>query len=279
MNKVNFYLFALSVVFLFSGCAKAPVEGEVLAKVGGEIITVNDFNERISNLPVRYQEVVKKRKHDFLQEIIKDRLLYQEALREGLDKDAEVLKVMEEAKIKILISRLLNDRVDEQCEVTADAIANEYKQNREEYLRPEIMRVSHILVPTREEALGIADELEGGIAFSELARARSIDPTAQRGGDIGYFPKGQLMPEFENACATLKVGEISGPVKTKLGYHIIKLTDRKEPDVKPINEVTEEITVKLKNSLRKEKFNALVKGLKEGTEIEINEQHLKEEQL
>jgi len=267
------FLWVFATVFTV-GCGKSQDAGEIIAKVGNETVTVSDFNERISHLPPRYQEAIKKRKNEFLQEIINDMLLHQEAVRRGLDKDKDVQKIIEAAKVKIVIARYLKDNVDDTIVLTNEEIETVYRTNASAYMTPEMIRASHILVPSRERAEAIKNELETGVPFDELARAKSIDPTAQDGGDIGYFPKGQLMPEFEEACAVLEVGEVSGPVKTKLGYHLIKITDRKEPQLRPLDEVRKDIISEQYKRKRREKFNSLLKRLNDKTEIVINEEAL-----
>jgi len=277
-NKKLAAIYIISSVILISviGCGKSPEKGEVLVQIGDMKVTVSDFNERIANLPRRYQNVIKRRKKGFLQEFINDILLYQEAVRQGLNKDKDVLKVIDEARKKILIARLLKDRIDDTIEISDEEIEGYYNNNKNKYMLPEVLRVSHILVPTREQAEVIVKELENGASFEETARAKSVDPTAQNGGDIGYFPRGQLIPEFERACVEIKVDETAGPVKTKLGYHIVKLTDRKEPAQKPLTQVKEEIRSTLYTAKRREKFNRLLNDLTEKTKIEINEKALEE---
>jgi peptidyl-prolyl cis-trans isomerase C len=282
MNADNIIKVITSIIllglfpFFSSGCGRSS-DAEVLARVGSYKITVGSFNDRIAHLPERYQKVVEKRKKEFLEEVINDTLLYQEALRKGLEKDDDTVKVIEEAKKKILIARLLKDEVDDKLDITQEEVLEVYNGNKEDYMTPEIMRVSHILVQSNEDAEKVLKELERGKDFEDLARAKSVDPTAQRGGDIGYFPRGQLMPEFEDACVKLEVGETSGVVKTKLGYHIIKLTDRRAPQLKPLERVEESIRSKLRTLKRQKIFNALLGGLRKKTKIEINEKALSAE--
>jgi len=87
---------------------------------------------------------------------------------------------------------------------------------------PSKIRVSHILVEKQSQALRILDELKQGASFAELARKYSQCPSAKRGGDLGFFGRGQMVREFEQAAFALKEGEVSQPVKTQFGYHIIK---------------------------------------------------------
>ena len=282
MNKYRNFIFFLVILVLLavSGCGRSAEEDVVIAKIGDSTITLADFNERVANLPPRYRDIVKKRKAEFLEEIINDTLLYQEAVRAGLPKDKEVQKVIDQAKQKILIARLLKDRVDDSIEITDEEIIEFYDNNKDKYMTPEIMRVSHILVPTQEEAESILKELSTGKkSFEEIARARSVDPTAQRGGDVGYFPKGQLMPRFEEACAKLKVNEISGVVRTKLGYHIIKLTDRREPAPRPLEQVEGDIRSNVYMAERQKIFNELLYQLRENTNIVIDDKSLADAQI
>ncbi|MFH1877803.1 MAG: peptidylprolyl isomerase [Candidatus Omnitrophota bacterium] len=252
------------------GCGKMPEKGGVLAFIGGTEITVDDFEERISHMPERYRDVIKKRKGEFLDDIINDTLLYQEALRCNLRKDKDVQKVIEQARKKILIARLLKDKVDDAIEITEEDIRVFYEENKSDYMTPEILRVSHILVFSREDADDILEEIAKGQKFEDMARAKSIDPTAQRGGDIGYFPKGQLMPEFEMACDDLDINEISGVVRTKLGYHIIKLTDRRSPELRPLSQVKEDIKSRLRTAKRRQIFSDLINRLRKETDIKID---------
>lgn len=270
-------LFTLLVVFSFflTGCGKSP-GSEVLVSVGKDKITVGEFNDRIESLPERYREIVKTRKPEYMQELINDTLLYQEALRRNLDEDKDAQQVIEEAKRKILIARLIKDEADSSGGVTEEDIAVFYNDNKARYMTPEVMRASHIRVPTSEEAEKILAELAKGAQFEDVARDKSVDPTAQRGGDIGYFPKGQLMPEFEAACASLKPHETSGVVKTKLGYHIIKLTERRPPEQIPLEKVKDDVVARLNNLKGQQAYTDLLARLKEKTPVVINEEVLME---
>lgn len=90
-----------------------------------------------------------------------------------------------------------------------------------------MVRASHILVPSEREALRIIDEIKKGKDFSEMAKRYSSCPSGKGGGDLGFFGKGQMVKEFEDAAFSLKDGELSKPVKTQFGWHIIKVTARK----------------------------------------------------
>ena len=89
------------------------------------------------------------------------------------------------------------------------------------------VRASHILVETEEEAYCILEQLRGGRPFAALARQYSKCTSGKRGGDLGYFPRGKMVREFEDVVFALQKGQFSGPVQTKFGWHIILVTDRR----------------------------------------------------
>ena len=91
-----------------------------------------------------------------------------------------------------------------------------------------MVKASHILVSSLEEANKVISELKNGKEFGELARKYSSCPSGKQGGDLGFFSKGQMVKEFEDAAFSLEVGSVSGPVKTQFGYHIIKVTEKKQ---------------------------------------------------
>ena len=90
------------------------------------------------------------------------------------------------------------------------------------------VKASHILVKTEEEAKKLKDEIAQGKDFADAAKQVSLCPSGRNGGDLGYFTKGQMVKEFEDACFSMNVGDVSNPIKTQFGYHLIYLTDKKD---------------------------------------------------
>lgn len=89
------------------------------------------------------------------------------------------------------------------------------------------VKASHLLVATKEEVEDIQKQIEAGADFAELAQKHSKCPSGQNGGDLGFFGKGQMVPEFEEAAFSLAVGEMSGPIQTQFGWHLLKVYDQK----------------------------------------------------
>ena len=130
-------------------------------------------------------------------------------------------------------------------------------------------RASHILVADEKEARDLLDGLAKGARFEDLAKAHSIDATASRGGDVGFFRAGQLVPDFENACLKLNVGQTSDIVRTQFGYHIIKLTDKKPESQQSFEEARPMIENDLRISKRSELFGKLVTDLKNKYRVNV----------
>ena len=178
--------------------------------------------------------------------------------------------MIKEAKRKIVMARLLKDEVEDAVKVSEEEISKYYMANQGKFTTQETLRASHILVRSEEDANDVLVELSNGRNFEDLARARSIDPTSEIGGDIGFFTKNQLVPEFEEECFNMNVGQISGIVKTKFGYHVIKLTEKKEPRIKELSGIRDNIEQSMARVKKKVLFNEFVTSLKEKSKISIN---------
>jgi peptidyl-prolyl cis-trans isomerase C len=156
-----------------------------------------------------------------------------------------------------------------------------YDKNPQQFQQPESWRASHILVMVpqgstdaqKKEARAKIDDVmtqvKAGGDFAELAKKYSQDGSAQAGGDLNYFSKGQMLKPFEDAVAGLKPGEVSGVVETQFGFHIIKLTDKRAARTVPLVEVNKKIGDYLLNRARQEKAGAFVESLKTKSKIEV----------
>lgn len=180
------------------------------------------------------------------------------------------------------------DKKMEESKVTDEEAKKYYDEHIDDFTKSEI-KASHILISTRdaatqaplpdeekakkkEEAEAILKQAKSGENFAELAQKHSEDPgSARMGGDLGYFDKKRMVPEFTEVAFALKVGEISDLVETEYGYHIIKLVDKKEAEVESFESVKQSI----KDNLEYEKYNALVEELKGKAKIERSEENLK----
>ena len=271
MKKTLFCIaLILAITAAACGCAKKPsVDDKVLARMSNKYITLGDLKKRIARLPSYYREMIDRNRKRFLDETIVETMFYEEAIRRGLDRDKEAKEVLKEAKKKILIARLIQTEVEEKIKVDDAEARKYYEEHKSEFKSPQLWRASHILVSTEKEAQDTLDQISKGASFEALAKERSMDATASRSGDVGYFRQGQLVPDFESAALKLKPGELGPIVHTQFGYHVIKLTGIKEPSIEPYEKVRARVVEELKKSKRSELFDQLVMDLKNKYKVEV----------
>ena len=263
-------------VFFAAGCGKlgaasSGAKKDVVAQVGNETIAMSDVDDKIAKLPPQYQSVIKERKKELVDDMVIEILLLNEAKRKGLQNDKEVKDLLREAEKKIIISKLLKDEIENKVNVTDKETENYFNSNRSEFTVPERWKASHILVKTEDEAKAALDELAKGKSFEDMAKERSIDTTANKGGDVGYFTKGQMVSDFENAAIALEVGKTSGIVKSQIGYHIIKLVDKKAASEQEFKDISERLKNELALKKRREIFDKIITDLKAKTKVTVNE--------
>lgn len=179
----------------------------------------------------------------------------------------------------ILADRIKNQEVNEKAKITGQMVKEYYEKNKDKYFKPEEFRASHILVKVdpaasaedkaklKARAEALLKKIKDGADFGEVAAENSDDMSRIKGGDIGYFHAGRIVPEFEAVILTMKVGEISGIVETIYGYHIIKLTEKKVPHQMQFDEVKEKIKADLTEREQKRLFEQWMGGLKAKAKI------------
>ena len=263
-------LFLILPLSALAGCGSGPSAGDrTLVTIANKSITVKNFKDKLLRLPKYYQAVAEKNKKSLLDDMIVESLFLEDAVRKGIDTDKEIKDILEEARKKIIIAKFVKLEVDDKVKVSEDEMKKFYGEHKDEFKTPPMWRASHILVAGEGEAKDILSELSKGGSFEDIARAKSIDATSSRGGDVGYFRKGQVVPEFENACFSLNVGQLSDIVHTRFGYHIIKLTDKKNEAFEPYEYAKSKIENALKLKKRDELFDKLVVSLKEKYRVRI----------
>ena len=265
-----FPVLVMARVVMAFGCAR-KVKEDVVAVVNGRPITVTMLNEKIEKLPQYYQAFAAQNKKEIVDEMIVEELLYDEAKSRKLHNDPDIKELIDDANRKILISRVIEDETKKSAPVSDDDVSSYYEQNKEKYMVPEMVRASHILTSTEEEAIKAKGELDRGADFAAVANEYSKDLTKDRGGDLGYFKKGQMIPEFENAAFNLNVGETSDVIKTRFGYHVIRLTDRKPAAYRSFEEVKDSVRTSIMRDKQRQSFDEFTKTLKDKSKISINQ--------
>ncbi|ADR36298.1 PpiC-type peptidyl-prolyl cis-trans isomerase [Oceanithermus profundus DSM 14977] len=282
MHKRSFPI--LLILALLAAPALAAAE-TVVARVGDHVITQADLDLQFdlflrqstggAALSDEARAQLAPLKKQYLQRMVQDAVVVQAAERLGLAPDeATIDRRVEQAKQRLsgeaaFLAALKQYGIPDVAtyrRMTYDAMAYKamigwirqrlriseaatrmlYLLDREAYAEPEQICTAHILVPSREEAEDVIARLKGGADFAELAREVSQDPgSAPRGGDLGCVALGRFVPEFERAALALQPGQVSEPVQTQFGWHVIRMNDRRPARVLPYEEVRGQIRAKI----------------------------------
>lgn len=245
-----------------------------IATVNETKITVKDFQDLLKRVPPNYQSFIKNQKAKVVNDMITQELLFQEAKKQNLGDDKTVLETLENMKKQIMVQRLLQKQVADKVTVADKEVKDYFSAHKEEFNLPERVKAAHILVKSKEEADAVLAKAKKNEDFAKLAQEYSIDPSKVNGGDLGYFERGRMIPEFESAVFALKTGELSGVVKTQFGFHIIKLLDKKPVEARKYEEVEGEIKAKLLQEKQADAFNKLIETLKNGAKVSVDEKTL-----
>ncbi|MBI5074636.1 MAG: peptidylprolyl isomerase [Nitrospirae bacterium] len=268
------------VALALVSCSKkeAGVKGPYLAKIDNTAVTQADFDREFQALPDYAQQIFTDAagKEKFLNEIINKELLYKEAVKKGYDKGQDYIKKVEEFKKLSLVSELFEKEIMAKAKVSDQEVKDYYDKNKDDFIVAKEIKASHILVKTEDEAQKVLSRLKKGEKFEVIAKAVSIDTgSAKNGGDLGFFKKGQMVPEFERAAAALKTGETTSfPVKSPFGFHIIKVTDKKTGEAIPYDKVRDLVSQKLSGERQKGVFDTYMAELKKSHKVEINKEAL-----
>ncbi|MGV6849133.1 MAG: peptidylprolyl isomerase [Marinibacterium sp.] len=218
-----------------------PSADTVVASVGDQDITLGHMIILYSNLPAQYQQIPIEQLFD----AILDQLIQQSALAQSLKGEvpATVRLSLDNERRALLaaveISRALEDVA------TDEAIQAVYDKEYANAGGEQEFNASHILVETEDEAKALRDAIMNGADFAETAKEKSTGPSGPRGGALGWFGPGQMVPAFEEAVQGLKKGEVSEPIKTQFGWHVIKLNDTRSKAAPDLEDVRDEIINKI----------------------------------
>ncbi|MBQ9924396.1 MAG: peptidylprolyl isomerase [Clostridia bacterium] len=238
-------------------------EEKILATVGNVSITEADVDAFINSLP--QEQKMYAQNPQFRQQCV-DQLVAMNLFSmlgedEKLDETAEFDKYITSARREIL-ARLAMQKVFSAVEVSADECKAFYEQNPQFFQQGESVSAKHILVKEEAECIEVLESIKGGEAFEDAAKRVSTCPSKERGGDLGAFSRGQMVPEFEEAAFAAEIGALVGPVKTQFGYHLIKVENKTEASVVPFEQVAPQISLSLQQQKQGEAYAAKVEELK-----------------
>jgi peptidyl-prolyl cis-trans isomerase C len=219
----------------------APAD-PVVAKVNGQPIHLSDLQDAVQGLPENLRGAPPQTLYPLLlDQLIDGRAIVAEARKTGLDKDPAVQRQMTDAADRALESAVLSKQVSPS--ITDAAVRARYDKDIAGKPGEEEVHAKHILVDSEDQAKKIIADLKGGADFTALAKQYSKDPTAaQQGGDLGFFKKDEMVPEFANAAFALQPGQISPePVHTQFGWHVILLVERRRAPAPTFEQARDEL--------------------------------------
>ena len=241
------------------------MENKVVMVVAGEEITEKDLNDFMENVPQEQQAYRSNPqfRQQCLEQLTALRMFTKQGEEQKLDETEEFKKIMEGARKDILAQMMVSETIKD-ITVTDDEAESYFHANKRQFVKGETVKAKHILVDTEEKCAAIQKDIENGsVTFEEAAKGFSTCPSAQRGGDLGEFGKGQMVPEFEKAAFQAQIGTIVGPVKTSFGYHLIKVEGKSEASETAYADVSSTIKANLLHQKQNDAYNAKVKELKE----------------
>jgi len=210
-------------------------------------------------------------RQNVLRGVVSERLVYDEAVKAGTDKDPEVKKRIAQLERQLIMQNFMEAKA--KTLVTDDQLKKAYDDKVAASKGEEEVKARHILVASEDEAKKIHDQLKKGGDFDKIAKEKSTDKASgAKGGDLGWFTKDRMVPAFADAAFKLKKGEISEPVKSEFGWHIIQLEDRRPVQLQSFDDMKENLRAELTNKA----VETYVEGLLKKADIKYYDESGKE---
>ncbi len=281
-------IFVLSVLFLMSISGVSFAENNtILVKMkDGKVITMSDFNRIIGYYDEEKQKVLAQNpqfKATILQRIVQGLVISKIARDKEFEKRAEIREQLELLTADLLASEYIKKEVVAKISVSEDDMKLFYKAHQEDFKAPEMVRARHILIKVdksaseddkkkaKDKAEGILKRIKSGEDFAKLASEFSDDPGSKtKGGDLGLFQRGKMVPAFEEVAFSLNAGEVSDVVETRFGFHLIKVEEKKEAAIEPYDKVKEKIGEKVRAEFKKARVAEFFQEAMKDAGVEMN---------
>ncbi|MCX7916618.1 MAG: peptidyl-prolyl cis-trans isomerase [bacterium] len=258
---ITIFLISLSIV---------KERRKIVAVVNGYKITIDDILEKIRSSPEVYKEAFFIDPKVVIDEYINQIILFQHAKKYEGKLKKKVENKIKNYYMEVLTQEFVENILINEITITDEEISNYYNTHLNEFIIPEKVQISEIVVSSKEKADEILNRLRLGESFEKIAETESISFTKEKRGEIGWIEVEKLNPEVASLISQLKPGEIlANIIKTEMGYHIIKLTGRTEKRILTLNEATPMIKNLLLSQKKKKEVEDLMKKLKEKSKIEI----------
>jgi peptidyl-prolyl cis-trans isomerase C len=271
LSQLAATLLLSSISFLPVHAVAQDAADPVVATVGGVEIRTSELQMAEADLDPQFESLpAEQRRVAALAAVIDIKALARKAEAEKLDETESFKRLMAFQRDRALHNALFRSGVVES--ITEEDVRARYEKEVAATPAEEEISARHILVETEEAAKALIAELDEGKDFAELAKENSTGPSAANGGDLGYFTKGRMVPEFEAAAFALEDGEYAKePVQTQFGWHVIKVEDRREAAPPPFEQVADQF----RQLVLRERYGDLIREARGAVEIEVLDENLK----
>jgi peptidyl-prolyl cis-trans isomerase C len=245
---------------------ETPSADTVVATVNGQPVTLGEVIAVRGDLPAQYQQLPDHPLYDGIREqLISQRLLAEAAEAAGVANDPEAARALKIQREGLLAQYYMESQIA--ARLTDERVTALYDERIGQAEPVEEIRASHILVAEEAKAADLRAQIEGGADFAALAAEHGTDGTKAQGGDLGWFTREVMVPEFATAAFALEVGQVSQPVQTQFGWHLIKLAERRQQEKPTLDAVRGEIEGELSSQIAQE----LLTELREAATVSVDE--------
>ncbi len=282
MKKIS----ALIVVILLLGGLDAEGAGkkndgsmknmdEPVVEVNDKKITLGEIEQRLRTLAPAVRIRIRKNKQQFLEGLVRGELLYQEALRRKIDKSPQIQKRVERLMRRLVIEEFLKQDLGA-AGASGQQLRDFFLANKGRFRRKETVTLAHIVLKSEQEAWDAVAELRKGEPFARVARERSIfESTRDSGGMMGTAERGALDKALEDVAFKLPIGQPSEPIRTAVGWQVIRVTERVGAADAKYEDVKDDVKLVYSELKRRENYGALLKSLREKAKIKVHADRFK----
>lgn len=240
------------------------METKVLAVAAGHEITEDEVNQFINNMPQEQRAYMSnpQARAQLLEQIIHLHLFAAYGKEElNIPATDAYKKVLENVQTEIISNMAVTETIKNST-VTDEEVEAYYEENKDRFVSAPTASAKHILVDTEDKCNEVLAEINAGTkTFEDAAKEYSTCPSKERGGDLGTFGKGQMVPEFDAAVFGAEVGKVLGPVKTQFGYHLIRVKELRQAETQPFESVKDQIRQSLVQAAQKKTYSEKVAEL------------------
>ncbi len=248
---------------------------QVVIEVNEQKITLGEIEARLGRLAPAVRIRIRKNKGQFLEGLVQGELLYQEAVRRKIDESPEIQKRIARLKRRLVIEEFVRQGTGTTA-TTDRQLRDFFLANKERFRRKESVTLAHIVLKTEEDAWDAVAELRKGTPFAQVARRRSIfEGTRDSGGVMGTAVRGALDKALEDVAFKLPIGQPSEPIRTSVGWQVIRVLERVDAADAKFEDVKEDVRLVYSELKRSENYKALLRRLREGAKVKVHTDRFK----